>query len=72
MKSLGFKTILLGLVMLLLLVSVSAIGWTIFQMTKSAAADVKTFWTGQKYFLITPTVTNVVAMALLAVLLISG
>lgn len=73
MKGIGFRTILLALIIILLVVSVSLIGFTVFRMTKAAANDkTEDFWKANKMFLLTPTVMNVMAMALLAVLIISG
>lgn len=68
MKGLGFRTILLGVVILLLVVSVALIGFTMLRVTTEATS----FWNARKYFLVTPTVMNVMAMALLAVLIITG
>ena len=66
-----FTTILLAFVAVLLVVSVGLISFTMYRLSKASATDtVSNFWTQNKLFLITPTVVNVVAMALLGVLFV--
>lgn len=71
MKGLGFQTILLASVIVLVVVSVSLMGFAMYRVT-TGTGTLAEFWKNNKLFLITPTVINVMAMALLAVLIMTG
>lgn len=85
MKGLNISTILLGLVLVSLLISVGLIAFTMFKMSRAVeyvmdpndAAKVTTegvsakkFWTSNKAMLAIPTVSNVISMILIGVLVV--
>lgn len=72
-KGMGFKTILLSFVILLLVVSVSLMGYTLYLISAAANTDkvVDHFTARRKLFLIAPTVMNIMAMAVIAVLIMT-
>lgn len=64
-----FSTILLAFVTVLLVVSAGLISFTMYRLANPTPTDtVASFWTKNKLFVITPTVINVLAMAVLGVL----
>lgn len=69
----GFKTILLSFVILLLVVSVSLMGYTLYLISAADAKEtvVDHFTTRRKLFLIAPTVMNIMAMGVIAVLIMT-
>lgn len=71
MKGIGFRTSLLALTIILLVISVAVIGYTTLEISKGVG-NVSDFWNSKKWFLLLPTVMNVTSMALLAVLIIMG
>lgn len=72
MKGIHFSTILLALVAVLLVVSVGMIGFVMFQMSKDTASTASAFWASKKWFLLAPTVMNVVSLAVLGALIVMG
>lgn len=71
MKGITFKTILLGLVILLLVVSV---GLIVFNTWKVSTLDTpgKNLWTERKWYFVAPTIMNVISVGVIAVLIIMG
>lgn len=73
MKNPGLSTILLGFVAVSMLVSVVLMAVATYRMTSAATdAKVSDYWVNNKLFVITPTVTNVLSMALLVVVYVIG
>lgn len=70
MKSLGFTTILLSFVAVLLLMTVIIMGYVIYTMRGTGSlAD---YWKSKRLFVIAPTVLNVVSMFVLGVVIVMG
>lgn len=82
MKFLGFSTILLIAVLILLTVSVAVQGYVMWSISSQEAYELNTeqkvttkgvdateFWKSKKIIMIVPTVTNVLGMALLGLML---
>lgn len=71
MKNPGFQTILLGLVILLLVVSVGVMAFNIYKIAPATETGTK-LWTDRKWWFLSPTIMNVMAMGVLAVLVITA
>lgn len=78
MKGLGFSTILLAFVTVLILVSTAVVGFVTYRLkgaagvTGTTVPTVAQFWTSNKMFMFAPTIMNVVSMAVLGVLFAVG
>lgn len=73
MKGIGFRTSLLALTILVLVVSATVMGYTAHLLSKAASATkAEEFWKENKWYMLAPTVMNVVSVGLLAVLTIMG
>lgn len=72
MRGLSFATILSGIVVVLLLISVGMMGFVTYKLGSADPAEtVADFWKGKKFLLLTPTVMNVLSMVLVGVLIMT-
>lgn len=74
MKGLGFSTILLAFVIVILVISVGVLGFLIYHVsaTSNNTNTYETLWTNKKLILLAPTIMNVLSIAVLGALMFLG
>lgn len=85
MKGIGFSTIILGFVLITLIVSVFLMAFTMYKLSvapeyvidsddvvTTEGLSAKKFWDESKPMLVIPTVSNILAMILIGVFVVTG
>lgn len=85
MKGIGFSTIILGFVLITLIVSVFLMAFTMYKLSvapeyvidsndvvTTEGLSAKKFWDESKPTLVIPTVSNILAMILIGVFVVTG
>lgn len=75
MKGIGYSTILLAFVVVVLVISVGLLGYLNYHVSLAANKELKygeNLWATKKLFLLAPTIINLLSIALLGVLVVTG
>lgn len=75
MKGIGYSTILLAFVIVVLVISVGMLGFLNYHVSLAANKELKygdDLWNTKKLFLLAPTIINLLSIAVLGVLTVTG